>query len=50
MKIPDQHELPTAVADTRSLMRELEELGRRLKLAENEQRITATSELVIKGK
>lgn len=49
MKNPGSHKLPTAVADTRSLMRELEQLSKRLKPSADRPSITVSA-MVIKAK
>ncbi len=50
MKDSRPHGLPTAIADTRSLMQELENLGKRLKPAEERKDGSTRSEMVLKGK
>lgn len=50
MKTSDPKGLPTAIADTRSLLRELEELGKRLKPVDERQGAAKANELVINGK
>lgn len=49
MKNSGSQELPTAAADTRSLMRELEELSKRLKPSADRPTVTVST-MVIKAK